>query len=42
MTVRWGEEGSHTPPHRRTRSLPNRAHSLVATDRGRFIFGLPT
>jgi len=38
----WGEEGPHTPPHRRTRSLPNCAHSLVATDRGRFIFDLPT
>ena len=29
-----------TPHHKR--SLPNRAHSLVATDRGRFIFDLPT
>jgi hypothetical protein len=32
----------HSPPQRRTRSLPNHAHSLVATDRGRFIFDLPT
>ena len=39
---RRGEEGPHTPSHLRTRSLPNRAHSLVATDRGRFIFDLPT
>ena len=39
---RRGEEGPHSPPHRRTRSLPNRAHSLVATDRGRFIFDLPS
>ena len=41
--VWWqGEEGAHSPPHHRTRSLPNHAHSLVATDRGRFIFDLPT
>ena len=38
----WGEEGPHSPPHCRTRSLPKHAHSLVATDRSWFIFDLPS
>jgi hypothetical protein len=36
------EEGLHTPPQHRSGSLSNRAHRLVATDRGRFIFDPPT
>jgi len=39
---RRGEEGHQSTPHHRTRSLLNRAHSLVATDRGRFIFDVPS
>jgi hypothetical protein len=36
------EKSLHTPPQHRSRSQPNRAHRLVATDRDRFIFDPPT